>query len=326
MATVRVLGAGPAGSAAALAALQAGAGVEIFEKTRFPRHKVCGEFLSPESAVLLDRLGVWGAVEKLAPARLARMRLRLGCREKKGVFSEPAFGISRFSLDHLLLDQAQQLGARLHRTTGEACVGPTVVATGRRAAATPGDRLFGFKAHFRGPVNDAVELYFLSAHSYVGVSAVEGGFTNVCGLAGENALSELGFDLDEFAHRDPALKERLAPLERCWKWLVAGPLVFEQKFGNGAPRLQYPAGDALSFIDPFTGSGILSALLTGAMAGESAARAESRELYLMKTRKALSAPFLAARLFSRSLAGGWGQHVAGWLPASWLFRLTRPAV
>ena len=59
MADVQIVGAGPAGSAAALSALAEGAAVRIAEKSRAPKHKVCGEFIPAEAAVLLDELGAW---------------------------------------------------------------------------------------------------------------------------------------------------------------------------------------------------------------------------------------------------------------------------
>jgi hypothetical protein len=56
--SVRIIGGGPAGSAAALAALSETNSVHIVEKSSFPRHKVCGEFLSPEIAALLESHGI----------------------------------------------------------------------------------------------------------------------------------------------------------------------------------------------------------------------------------------------------------------------------
>ena len=53
MRAVHVVGGGPAGAMAAFAAMREGAGVRIFEKSAFPRHKVCGEFLSPPILPLL---------------------------------------------------------------------------------------------------------------------------------------------------------------------------------------------------------------------------------------------------------------------------------
>jgi flavin-dependent dehydrogenase len=51
-----VVGGGPAGSAAAITAARNGASVLMLERGRFPRHKVCGEFVSAESLELLGNL------------------------------------------------------------------------------------------------------------------------------------------------------------------------------------------------------------------------------------------------------------------------------
>ena len=61
-----VIGGGPAG--AALAALVAERGVRtlLIEKDRFPRDKVCGEFVSAEGCAVLRRLGLLGAVQQRA--------------------------------------------------------------------------------------------------------------------------------------------------------------------------------------------------------------------------------------------------------------------
>ena len=53
MRAVHVVGGGPAGVMAAFAAMREGAPARIFEKSAFPRHKVCGEFLSPAILPLL---------------------------------------------------------------------------------------------------------------------------------------------------------------------------------------------------------------------------------------------------------------------------------
>ena len=51
-----VIGGGPAGCAAAITAAQEGASVLLQERGRFPRHKVCGEFVSAESLHVLEKL------------------------------------------------------------------------------------------------------------------------------------------------------------------------------------------------------------------------------------------------------------------------------
>lgn len=321
MNTVRVIGAGLAGSAAAIAARQRGAGVELFEKSRFPRHKVCGEYLSPEVEPVLRSLGVWDAFAAAGPARISRLALRFPRSEKRCRLPESAFGLSRYVLDEMLLRHAVKTGAEYRNEAGVA-QGPTVIAHGRKIASVRGGRLFGFKAHYEGPANDAIELYFFDG-CYVGVNAVEGGLTNVCGLGPEHVLSRFGFDFDALVDSCEKLRERLQPLNRKWRWLSVGPLVFQNRFA-GAGGDAYLAGDALSFVDPFTGSGMLSALVSGRLAGIAAAERTQVPRYLADCRTRLAKPYWFSSLFRDLLASGWGERLTTLAPGPLLVWVTRP--
>jgi hypothetical protein len=324
MATVQIVGAGPAGSAAALAAMACGAGVDIFEKSSFPRHKVCGEFLSPGAVALLQELGVWEQMLARRPARFTEVALFFGNKPNRARLKEAAYGLSRFAMDDMLLSAALERGARLHRAAVEPSKG-SILAAGRRPVSAKGNRIFGFKAHFEGPASDVMELYFQSGYSYVGVNAVEGGLTNVCGLASEEELRRVGFDIDaHLARIGGALQRRLNPLGRKMKWLNIGPLVFEHKFRADFAPESYLAGDALSFVDPFTGSGILSALLTGTMAGRAAVEGMEPGAHLDECRRKLERPLAVASLFRSALKAGWGHRAGRWAPVSLLFQWTRP--
>ena len=378
-----IVGGGPAGSAAAIAALGDTGAVHVIERSRAAKHKVCGEFLPAEACRVLEGLGVWRAFLSANPARIRRCVLRFGSRRKQWTLTEPAFSLSRFELDRLLLDRAQALGARISRgesfREGDASGGATgvladgrrrpasrgesfregdasgagwdvladgrrtpasrgesfregegsgasvVLAHGRRTPAAAGGRLFGFKAHFAGPVDDSVELHF-TRFGYLGISAVENGFTNICGIAPEEELRRFGFDLDEFLMAEPTLRDRLRPLSRRMAWLKTGPLVFSRSSELTAPANRvYPAGDALGFIDPFTGSGILNALLTGRLAGSAAARGTPAESYLRECRALLDRPFAMSSLF-RLLMRARMSRMALLVPGDWLYRLTRARV
>jgi len=319
---INILGGGPAGSAAALAALRhrtRDTGIRVIEKSRLPRHKVCGEFFSPEIGPELARLGAWDSFLAAGPARVVRTVLHFGTRQKSSRLPEPAFGLSRYEFDRMLLDEARKAGAEV---SSEEPGQPLIVATGRRAeAARRGQRLFGFKAHFEGPVDDAVELFFFE-RCYVGVTAIEAGRTNVCGLAPESFLSRFGFEYDDIVQQCPALSGRLEPLRRVTQWFSTGPLQYGQAFtydGQG-----YPAGDALSFVDPFTGSGLLAAVRSGAMAGRAAAIGQPVADYLRECRTSLRQPFQVAGVFRRALEGGWAERLAPLAPGRLLFALTRP--
>jgi len=329
MEAVQIVGAGPSGSAAAIAALAEGATVQISEKRRTLGHKVCGEFVPAEAAAVLEQLGVWEQFVQRCPARISRCALYSGGRCKQWSLEERGYGLSRRELDRLLLDKAVALGARLK--TGDTFhleqahrAQPVILAAGRNRSARRGRRLVGFKAHFHGPLNDAVELYF-SRLGYVGVSPVENGLTNVCGVAPEDVLKKFNFQIDDYlTAADAALAARIRPLSRSMPWLYICPLVFSSAPGVRGESI-YPAGDALAFVDPFTGSGILNALVTGRLAGIAAARLDSPDEHMRACRSRLAEPFRAA-LVLRTAVNLHLTPLAALIPGRWLYRLTRPRV
>ena len=246
------------------------------------------------------------------------MKLHFGRREKSSRLPEPAWGLSRFAFDDLLIKRAQRAGAKMLR---EATGTEQVIACGRASSGLQrGRRLFGFKAHFEGPPGDAVELFFFNG-CYVGVNAIEDGKTNVCGLGPEDLLRRFDFEFDEVVRQCPALSDRLGSLSRSIKWLSTGPLVYGQAFqAEGV----YRAGDALSFVDPFTGSGLSAAVKTGRLAGIAAATGDSPSAYLKQCRAALKKPFEISEIFRKAVNNGWAEMLAGLVPGRVLFALTRP--
>ena len=127
---VVVVGAGPAGSATAIFLAERGWSVLLLDKASFPRPKVCGELLSPESARLLDRLGALKAVDAVAQP-IAGMRIvapdgtRLEGRYPTGApwggYRGHGLAIPRERLDHILFERARQLpldARERHRVTG----------------------------------------------------------------------------------------------------------------------------------------------------------------------------------------------------------------
>ncbi|MEO8663409.1 MAG: FAD-dependent oxidoreductase, partial [Bryobacteraceae bacterium] len=129
---VHVAGGGLAGSTAAIAALRKGAGVVLYEPSRFPRHKVCGEFLSPGVTGVLRSLDLDADFFAAKPAPVRRMMVRIGRAEKRGTLPETAWGLSRYTLDALLIQKAATLGAEVRRERAPSdLAGPVVTATGR---------------------------------------------------------------------------------------------------------------------------------------------------------------------------------------------------
>lgn len=115
-----IVGAGPAGSTAAILLAQAGWSVALVEKHTFPRRKVCGECIAATNLSLLDALGVGAAFAALAGPELRRVGLLVGTHSLAAALppftaSRHAWGraLGREHLDTLLLQRASSVGAHL---------------------------------------------------------------------------------------------------------------------------------------------------------------------------------------------------------------------
>ncbi len=109
---VLVVGAGPAGSAAALTLARAGIDVVLVDQHAFPRDKVCGDGLIPDAHNALRRLGVLDAVMARAqPADHIRcIGPRSGRIDVPGVLAV----LPRKELDDIVCRAAAAAGARMH--------------------------------------------------------------------------------------------------------------------------------------------------------------------------------------------------------------------
>ena len=114
-----IIGAGPAGSSAAILLARAGWSVALVEKQRFPRRKVCGECIAASNVPLLNALGIGAAFAATAGPELRHVALMRGARRVVADLpaASPAHqwgrALGRETLDTLLLEQARSSGAQV---------------------------------------------------------------------------------------------------------------------------------------------------------------------------------------------------------------------
>src|SRR3954469_17236171 len=124
-----VVGGGPAGASAAIHLAARGARVLLAERERFPREKLCGEFISPECLSHFERLGVLEGMESAGGAEVTETVFYAPSGRALSVPSEgvggartSALGLSRAEMDERLLRRAQEMGVEVLEESALACV------------------------------------------------------------------------------------------------------------------------------------------------------------------------------------------------------------
>lgn len=254
--SVTIAGGGLAGLSLAVALRSRGVPVTVLEAGFYPRHRVCGEFISGVSVETLEILGIADLFDDAK-------RHRTLCWSEGGhvihrdKLAEAALGISRYLLDDRLQERLLDLGGTLitrHRCRPSPADGH-VWAAGRKARH---GRWIGLKAHVRGLDLSADLEMHSGSNGYAGLAGVEDGWVNVCGLFQiDRSLEAKGRDLLP-SYLDAGGNRHLAARLRELEWrngsfsAVAGFELGRQQTMPGILGI----GDAESMIPPFTGNGM----------------------------------------------------------------------
>jgi flavin-dependent dehydrogenase len=290
---ITIVGGGLAGLTLGIALRKREIPVTVYEVGNYPRHRVCGEFVSGRGLKILDESGlkekflVAGAIE-------ARSSIFFSGNLESPVrtLPSPALCLSRFVTDKLLADEFQRLGGELQigkrwqNDFGEGAVR----ASGRQLHPVEnGWRWFGLKVHARN-ISTAADLEMhVFKNGYVGICKLAGGEMNICGLFrrnGSDAPQQNGFDLLR-GNPGTILRARLARAEFDEKSFcsVAGLSLKPQR---ASEKSEVCIGDALTMIPPVTGSGMSLAFESAQLAVEPLAAFSRGEISWAQARQKIA--------------------------------------
>lgn len=286
---VVVVGAGPAGSSAALAARRAGANVLLLDRADFPRDKACGDGIAPHALDVLAGLGVPDPVAGYPPVPVLHL-VGPGGGAVARALPRPAYTVPRRVFDARLVAAAVAAGAQLRRhavrrlearddlviVDGEIAARAVVGADGagsvvRRALGFPPNPPGHLALAIRGyaAARPAVEQLIVTTAAgwpaYAWSFPVGDGSANVgYGEVLRGHPVSRAHLLDRMAALLPGLDPHGVTELRAHHLPLS---TRRPPPGRGRVVL---AGDALSLINPFTGEGIFYAVLSGALAGAAA--------------------------------------------------------
>lgn len=316
-----VVGAGPAGAAAAIRFLQLrpAAHVVVLDKAKFPRDKPCGDGLGPDAVGELVTLGASSILVGRVPVTRVRLTSPSG-RSVVGAPPRPGFVIPRLELDAGLVDVAQQFGADVrhervesitndgtHAVVNDIYRSPVLVAAdgaNSRTRTLLGERrapdnhaAFAVRGYANSP-SDELEIRWernlFPAYSWlfpIGDGRVNIGFGCLHDrLKGDRPKEHIWQALAESVTLEPlpgTLRAHRLPFTSARLSRSRGRVLF--------------AGDAAGMINPLSGEGIYYALATGRMAGAAAALASEKpaDTYEHAVRRLFARHFQATNLAHR---------------------------
>ena len=293
---VVVVGAGPAGCLAAIAAANAGARVTLLERADFPREKVCGCCIAPRGVAVLADMGLERILDD-APL-LGSVRLESG-RSSVQIDRDSGVALSRGAFDTRLARAAADRGVDVvHGTSATVDIDGVVRAlrdgvewTLRPAACVVADGLAGRSLDAHPGVS-----WRVSRTSRIGLGAIlppgsidlgrgevlmrveRGGYVGAVELEDGRIDVAAAIDHDVLRREAPAtaMARRLGDTVRdvaaidAARW-TGTPWLTRQRSTLAMPGILV-AGDAAGYVEPFTGEGMSWALASGHAAGCLAAR------------------------------------------------------
>ena len=295
--SITIVGGGLAGLTLGIGLRQRDVPVKIFEAGSYPRHRVCGEFISGNGQSVLERLGLLARFEQAGAVHARTVLFVCGSnRSPIRQLAAPALCLSRHAMDALLAESFRQLGGELlvnTRWTSDDNLEGVVQATGRRTQSTEKNpRWFGVKAHVSraSSLNLEADLEMhISPDGYIGVNRINGGEVNVCGLFRVRPGNRPPESKSDWLRggKGSGLRERLgqAEFEPDSFSAVAG---LQLKPQHAVAKKECCIGDALTMTPPVTGNGMSMAFESAGLAIEPLAAYSLGKLNWMQARQQIA--------------------------------------
>lgn len=288
-----IIGAGPAGCAAAIVMARGGARPLMLDRSADVGDPLCGGFMSWRTLGQLRNIGV--QLDDLSGQRVHQLRLFAGKREATVPLPQPALGLSRHALDTRMREAALASGARLELDTIRS-LSPGLaqgqqqdwqaesifLATGKhdlRGQSRPrssDDPALGLRLRLPARperqhlLDSAIELHLFDG-GYVGIVLQEGGTANVCMAVRKSALGKLGGNpvalIEHLENANPALAARLGNDWREAQIDSIGAVPYGHITRQTEPGL-FRLGDQAAVIPSLAGEGMAIAVASGTLAAQ----------------------------------------------------------
>lgn len=332
---VIVVGGGLAGLTSALHLSHFGLKVSLIEKGIYPKHKVCGEYLSNEVLPYLKSLGFdpfdYGA-KKIEHFELSSIK----GKSIKAKLPLGGFSLSRYTLDEALMQHVVKNGVTLIQDTvldvryqedrfhvnlkekGSMTGDFVIGAFGKRSILDQKlNRHFinvkapyvAVKAHYRGDYpDDLVGLYHFYG-GYCGVSKIENDLINICYIAQYDEFKKYR-NLKDFKLSVMSKNKTLASILKKSEMVFDKPLSISQISFASKPVVEdhiLMCGDSAGMIHPLCGNGMSMAIQGAKMASSliieyfesNLSRAEVENKYQKQWNKAFRLRIETGRLLAR---------------------------